>query len=117
MPTRLTVRAVEQSTFVVTAAFTDETGAAVVPNSGLTWSLYARVGSPPVDTVVNSRDQVAIASAASVDIVLSGDDLALVAGQSKTRYVLVEGTYSSTLGTLPLKDEVSFEIDDLVGVS
>ena len=117
MPTRLTVKAIERSTFVVTAAFTDETGAAVVPNSGLTWSLYKRIGNPPVDTVVNSRSQVAIASAASITIVLSDADLAIVAGQSKARYVLIEGTYTSTLGTLPIKDEVVFEIADLVGVT
>jgi hypothetical protein len=117
MPTRLTVKAVERSTFVVTAAFTDETGAAVVPNSGLTWSLYKRVGAPPVDTIVNSRNQVAIASASSVSIVLSGADLALTAGQTRARYVLIEGTYTSTLGTLPIKDEVVFEIVDLVGVT
>lgn len=116
MPTTLTTQAVERSTFAITASFTDETGAAVVPNSGLTWSLLKKVDG--VETVVNSRNAVAITSAASVTIVLHGDDLALVAGEPKTRWVLVQGTYTSTLGIdLEIKEQVRFTIADLVGVT
>jgi len=116
MPIALTTAAIEQSTFAVTASFTDDVGAPVVPNAGLVWSLYKKVAG--VETVVNSRLNVAITSAASVTIVLQGTDLALVAGESKTRYVILSGTYNSSLGSnLPLKEQVSFGIVNLVGVN
>ena len=63
--------AIEQSTYVITASFTDETGAAVVPNS-VTWTLVNGDGQ-----VVNSRSAVSVTPASSVTIVLSGDDLDL----------------------------------------
>lgn len=116
MPTTLTTTAVEESTFVIGASFTDDGGAAVVPDSGLTWSLYKKVSGAV--TVVNGRQNVAIASAATVTIVLSGDDLAIVDGQSTTRYLTIEGTYDSDAGSnLPIKDELTFSIAKLVGVS
>ena len=115
MPTTLTTPAIEESTFAIVASFTDDAGASVVPNSGLVWSLYKVVGG--VETVVNSRSTVAITAAASVTIVLSGSDLALAAGESATRYVVIEGTYNSSLGSnLPLKEQVRFSILRLVGV-
>ena len=43
----------ERSTYVITAAFTDETGAPVTPNNGLVWSLM-----DPLGTVMNSRSAV-----------------------------------------------------------
>ena len=118
MPITLSEKAVEQSTFAIVVGFTDEEGAALTPNAGLTWSLYKKVGQPSVETVVNDRQNVAITSAAEMTIVLSGDDLALVANESKTRYLLVEGTYDSDLGTnLPIKEQVVFGIVNLVGVT
>lgn len=111
MSTYLEERAKEQSTYVVTVAFDDEDGNSVTPNSGLTWSLFDCDGN-----VVNSRGSVSISSAGTVNIVLTGNDLDLDNGSE--RYVLVEGTYSSSLGTaLPLKEEARFYIDNLVGVS
>jgi hypothetical protein len=113
MPTTLTTPAIEQSTYVITVPFADETGASVAPNAGtLTWSLLTKDG-----TVVNSRSNVPITSASTVTIVLHGADLALVAGQSKTRKVTIKGLYNSTLGTgLELKDEITFSIVNLVGI-
>lgn len=116
MPTILTTPAIEQGTFAAVAAFTDDAGDPVVPNADLTWSLYKKVSG--VETVVNGRDAVAIDSAASVTIVLKGDDLALVTGESKSRWLLIEGSYDSDLGeNLPLKDTMQFSIVNLVGVS
>lgn len=117
MPTTLTTKAVEQSTFAIVATFTDEAGTPMTPNE-LAWSLYKKVGQPAVEAVVNERLAVPITSAPSVTVVLSGDDLALVEGESKARYLLIEGTYDSDLGTdLSIKDTVAFQIANLIGVS
>lgn len=114
MPTTLTTVAVEQSTYAIQATFADETGSAVVPNAGLTWSLYDEVGA-----IVNARTGVAVASAATVTILLSGDDLALGNGlRGRRRHVVILGTYNSTLGAdLPIVEQVTFTIADLVGVT
>lgn len=114
MPVTLTTPAVEQSTYAITALFFDETGAAVAPNADtLTWSLLKKDG-----TVVNNRLNVPIVSAATVTIVLHGADLALTTGESKTRIVLLRGTYNSSLGTnLEIKDEITFSVAALVGVT
>jgi hypothetical protein len=113
MPTTLTTPAIEQSTYAIVASFTDDTGAAVVPNAGLTWSLMTKDGA-----IVNSRLNVAIASASTITIVLHGADLALTAGESRTRKVTIRGLYSSSLGSnLELKDEITFSIVNLVGVT
>ena len=111
MPTTLTTQAVEESTFVVTAAFTDEDAVAVVPKTAV-WTLSDKDG-----TVINGRLDVTISPlAASVDIVLSGDDLAIADG--KTRKLTIKATYDSDAGTdLPLNDELSFQIQRLVGVT
>ena len=107
MPTTLTIQAVERSTFAITAAFTDETGAAVVPNSGLVWTLTDVVGN-----VINSRENVSIASASSVTVVLSGADLAISDTYRDNRRMLTfEGAYNSSLGSgLAIVDWVEFSI-------
>lgn len=109
----LSTPALERSTYVVTVSFADEDGAAVVPTSG-TWTLTDGSG-----TVVNSRADVSLAPlAASKEIVLSGDDLALNTGRAEWRILTVTATYISTLGTdLPLNEEVRFLVADLAGVA
>lgn len=105
---KLAVEAVEQSTFVVTVSFTDETGAAVTPNAGLTWTLTDRHG-----TVINSRSAVSITPGESVEIVLSGNDLDFD-GADALRLLTVQGTYNSDAGNnLPLKEEVEFVVRGL----
>lgn len=112
MPTTLTTRAVEKSTFIITAAFTDEDDAAVVPNS-ITWSLTDKDGN-----VVNSRSAESETPATSVDIVLGGDDLALTEHADNERILTVETDYDSSLGSgLALRDEVRFRIAPLANVS
>ena len=114
MSTTITsVLPVEEGTAVVTIAFKDEDGSAVTP-SAATWTLTDGDG-----TVINSRNQVAIGSlAASVNVVLKGDDLSLAAGSGTTRKFLVEYTYTSNLGSgLPGKAQLIFSIEDLAAVT
>lgn len=108
--TTLTTAARDKSTYVVTAAFTDSAGADVIPDS-ITWTLTDSYG-----TVINSREDVSIASpAASIDIVLSGDDLSFDDG--KKRVLTINATYSSDEGSgLPLREEAVFGIDGLINV-
>ena len=102
--------AIEGSTYVVTAAFTDEDGDAVTPNT-VTWTLTTTNG-----TVINSREDVSITPDTSVDIVLSGDDLA-VGSNGRYRILTVEAVYDSSYGTdLPLKARCAFEIENLAVV-
>lgn len=108
---KLTVEAVEQSTYVITASFTDETGAAVTPNVGLIWTLTDRNG-----VVINGRSAVSITPGESVKIVLSGADLDF-SGADALRLLTVEGTYDSSLGLgLPLKEEAEFVVRGLAAV-
>lgn len=110
---KLITHAKEKSTYIITASFYDESETLVTPNSGLTWKLTDENG-----TVINSRSSVALTSASTVNIVLSGDDLALGnAARSGKRYVTITGTYDSSLGSgLYIKEQVEFEIDNLVSV-
>ena len=110
MPVNLTDMAIDESTFVVTCAFTDEDGTAVVPVS-ITWTLTNNSG-----TIINARTNVAVAVPAStINIVLSGDDLKYSDGP--IRILTVQAVYDSTLGAaLPLKDSVRFAVEDLIVV-
>lgn len=110
MPSVLPTHAVEKSTYVVTVTFTDENGAACDPVS-MTWTLTDSAG-----TVVNSREDVVVAAPASVvKVVLSGNDLDPTS--DAMRYLTVEGTYNSDLGSgLPFKDQAQFVIDNLLAV-
>ena len=107
----------EESTGGIDCAFEDEEDADVVPGS-IAWTLTDLSG-----TVINSREQVAVAvPAASVTITLSGDDLALQSAEANREKVkrrfLVEAVYDSDLGdNLPLKASCEFSIRNLRYVS
>ena len=106
----------EKATYVITLNFEDEDGDPVVPDS-ITWTLSTAAGD-----IVNSREDVAVAvPAASVDIVLSGDDLAVLTGETNTvvsRRMTVEAVVDTDAGNdLPVKDEVIFVIENLLAVS
>lgn len=113
MATILTDQATERATYVIDVSFTNEAGVAVVPTAA-TWTLTDRAG-----TVINSRSAVSISPlASSVSIVLQGADLALPDMRKRARFVTIEYTYNSTLGTgLPGKVETEFYIDPLRAVS
>lgn len=112
MPIVLTEKAKERSTYAISVTFKDDTGATVTPNAGtVTWTLTDSLG-----TVVNSRDNVAIASASTVVIVLSGLDLAIGGAlHQRERRLLIQAEYDSDLGAdLPLTEEIVFSIEDFV---
>jgi len=110
MPITITETAVEESTFALELALSDEDGAPLTPKS-LTWTLTDLAGN-----VINERADVEITTPAStVTIVLSGTDLALPERAAPIRVVTLEGTYDSDLGNdLLLKEEVQFAIRNLV---
>lgn len=115
MATILTVNAQERSTYVITVAFKDEDGQDVVPTSAV-WTLTDEDG-----TVINARQDVAISSlAASVDVVLSGADLAVdtgFAGAAQERIFTVKSVYTSSLGAgLTLTGACKFNVENLIAV-
>ena len=110
MPTTIDTRAVEKGSFVITASFTDENGDAVTPKT-VEWTLV----DAETEEIVNSREQVSATPAASVDILLQGDDLAILHGQRKElRELIVEWTYDGSLGNdIPQKDMARFYVTNL----
>lgn len=104
----------ELSTGVQPVNFADEDGSPVVPNA-VTWTWSTKDGT----TVINSREAVAVAAVStSIDITLSGSDLAILADEAGRaevdRLLTIEGTYNSSLGSnLPIKDEVELTIQNL----
>lgn len=101
----------EEGTAVVGMAFADEDGDAATPTV-ITWTLTNTEA-----VVINSREDVSVASpAAALDLVLSGDDLA-IGDNGRERVLTVEWEYDSDLGSnLPEKDELRFEIEELQNV-
>lgn len=113
----LTTEAIEKSSYVITAVFRDEDRDLVVPDS-ITWTITDKNG-----TVINNREDEAVSvPASSVDIVLSGDDLSLLSGESSAvkaeRRFTIEAVYNSDLANnLPLRDSVKFYVRNLQAVS
>jgi hypothetical protein len=104
-------KAREKSTFVIGLEFFDENGDYVVPNS-ITWKLTDENA-----LVINSRTAETETPDSAIDIVLSGNDLAIAAGIT-SRVLLVQAPYDSSLGSgLPNNEEYTFEIDDLVNIT
>lgn len=114
MPTKLSDKAVEGSSFTIRATFNeivDGVKSPIVPNSGLKWSLSEKDGTP-----VNGKTDQPLTPASTVDIVLTGNDLAVPGNYPKRLYVTVEGTYNGVAGNnLPIIDEASFQVFNLVG--
>jgi len=115
MPTKLSEKAVEGSTFIIRVEFFETTPSGktpIVPNSGLTWSLVDIEGN-----IINSRDNIPLDPPAdTIDIALSGEDLASSGNHSLRRYLIVKGTYNGVFGNdLSIIDEVAFQISNLRG--
>lgn len=109
--TTIATHANEGASYVLTVAFTDDTGAAVTPASA-SWSLYDEA-----EAIVNSRSAVAISPLSpSVTVVLAPGDTALTGYQGVTRTFAVVFTYTSSLGTLTGRAQAQFTIDSVVGV-
>lgn len=117
MATEITTNAIEKSTYVISVSFTDEDDQAVIPDT-IVWSLTNDSGD-----VINSRDQVSVTTtAATVEITLSGNDLAMQTAEvgfpTVRRRIIIEATYDSSLGNdLPLKSEAIFLIENLTKVA
>ncbi len=111
MPTKLTLKANERSTYVISLAFTDETDAPMTPNT-MTWTLTDTLGN-----VINSREDVVMTGLSTIaNVVLHGDDLVIESYGCK-RKVSFQGTYDSTYGSgLEYADECTFEMNDAVAV-
>lgn len=94
MPLPLNTAAAEEGALLITfSSFTDESGATVTP-SAVAWTLIDVLGN-----VVNSRSGVAATPGSSVQILLSGDDLALPTTlRGNKRIIELAYTYDSSLG-------------------
>lgn len=103
----------EESTYVLSIDFLNENSSPVTPTSA-TWTLSDINGN-----IINGRVDVNISPlSTTVDIPLTGDDLAISDPVSLVRRFTVEALYDSTLGNgLKLNDEVEFSVDDLVNVT
>lgn len=114
MSTKLSVDFVEGSTGVIVASFTDEDDNPVSPAT-LYWKLTDSEG-----TVINSRSAEEISTPSSIEnIVLSGDDLVIQAGEGTKGYriLTIWGTYNSSYGSdLPIQAAVRFTVLDLVAL-
>lgn len=112
----LTGKAQERGAFVITHSFLDANGDAVTPTA-LTWTLTDSLGN-----VINGKLDVTISPSSEVNIVLSGADLAVddtnVSYFDLVRKLIFEGSYAhSTYGTLPIKDEITFSIENLTALT
>lgn len=94
---------IDGASIVLEFQVTNEQGAVVTPLT-MKWTL-----KDENDAIVNSRENVVVTPASTMSIVLSGDDVAYVVG-NETRKVLIEGTYTSTLGTLTVKKTVKVTV-------
>lgn len=112
MATTITIEPAEEGTAKVTIGpFTDESGATFTPIT-ITWKLTDRAGN-----VVNSRTAVSVTPAPTVAFLLTGDDLAIPATDSR-RVLTLSWTYNSTLGSgLTGRGQAFFSIEQFVGVT
>lgn len=100
--------------------FTDDDGNPVTPNTGtITWTLTDKPIHDDAVSIINSREQVPIASASTIYITLSGDDLAILPGEVTSAFVqrilTVEYEWDSSLlgNNLPGKAQYIIKIENL----
>ncbi len=94
----------EKGVAIIQVVFTDEDDKSVTPNADtIKWTLTNRPADlATVATIINSREQVTgITSAATINIVLEGDDLQILTGEESERFVeralLLEWQYDSSV--------------------
>lgn len=103
--------AIEESTYIISFTFKDESENLVIPNL-VTWTLSDIDGN-----IINSREDVSITPATTVNVVLTGDDLSIGSNGIK-RIVDLYATYDSMYGSdLKLRSSASFYIKDITTVS
>ncbi|MFH1985262.1 MAG: hypothetical protein ABIL58_25780 [Pseudomonadota bacterium] len=103
----------EESTILISADFADEDGIAVAPLT-MSWKLTDSAGA-----VINDRSAVGIeVPAASVNIVLTSDDLGIAGSGDVVRILTLWGTYNSASGSaLKFTAGVRFKINQLIGIA
>jgi hypothetical protein len=99
----------EQGTKIIAVSFFEPNGTTAVTPNTVTWTLRTASG-----TVINSRTAESETPATTINVVLTGDDLAISSYGTK-RYVRVYGTYdSATYGSnLNYQQEFTFKIINL----
>jgi len=112
MPIHIKQDAREESTRILDVSFFDETDAAVTPGE-VHWTLSDENG-----TVINSRDAVVMTPDTTVEIVLTGDDLAILSSSDNgKRCLFVHAVYDSVVARgLQLNEEIWFNIAGLLNV-
>lgn len=112
----LELYAVEESTYIILAAFQDEDNQPRTPN-WLKWNL-----TDEDENYINSRQDVVITPDTTVAIVLTGPDLIIQTGETGIAYyriVTMKGEYDSvTYGNdLAIKSAIRFPLENLVAES
>jgi len=105
---------IEGGSIVVRLSFRDTSGCDYVPvDESVNFSLYAQNESSDTWVIVNNRQESPLTSESVIDIVLQGEDMALLPGCTTKRRVIVNWTYlrngEETIG----RDMVDFSITPL----
>lgn len=104
--------ALERSTVALVASFRDEAGELITPTV-INWSLTDGDGN-----VINERSEIDVSPDNSITVVLSGDDLALTAGDDGRRQVVIRATYDGNLGDdLPITGVIEFTVRNVPGIA
>lgn len=104
---------VKNGTSILTILLKDENDVAVVPVSdSVKWNLINRPKYGETPTVINNRSNVAIASASTLNITLSGSDLSFLttelSNKQVRRILIISYLYNSANGN-NLSDKVQYE--------
>ena len=105
----------EESSCKVTVSFLDPADdSAITPASAILWTLTDLSGA-----VINSRENVSVSAASSVEIFLSGDDLTIADQNNdlEKRIITIQTTYDPGTGAINLKDSGQFAVTNLVAVT
>lgn len=98
--------AVEGSTLIATATFTDENGIPIMPASDVTW----RVLDKSNNTITNGTETAAM----SVDILITGITIDDSTRLKHDLFLIVETTYDGALGNgLPIKQVAKFKCTNI----
>ena len=84
----------EETSAAITINFFDLSGNAVVPDTDtIKWTLTNNPNASIAATVINNRLDVAVTSAATINITLNDADLALLSGESGIAFRVITITY------------------------
>ena len=102
---------VEGGSIVIKIIFKDEAGTYYVPVAdSVSYTLYAQHANDSMWDIVNDRKDVEMPSASVIDIVLQGQDLALLGNCTTKRRVIVEWKYLRNAEETVGREMVDFEL-------